>query len=60
MEKWECLACGYIYDPLEGDPGGNIPPGRPLRICPTIGFALSVGQERTCLKRSSEMQEVVG
>lgn len=20
MDKWECIVCGYIYDPQEGDP----------------------------------------
>jgi rubredoxin len=43
MEKWECLACGYIYDPLEGDPEGDIPPGTPFEdlpddwVCPECG-----------------------
>lgn len=27
MEQWECLVCGYIYDPGEGDPGAGIEPG---------------------------------
>ncbi|NWF86697.1 rubredoxin [Candidatus Bathyarchaeota archaeon] len=27
MDKWECLVCGYIYDPEVGDPERNIPPG---------------------------------
>jgi rubredoxin len=27
MAKWECLNCGYIYDPAEGDPVGGIAPG---------------------------------
>ena len=22
-----CSACGYIYDPADGDPGGGVPPG---------------------------------
>ncbi|HAL60890.1 MAG TPA: rubredoxin, partial [Chloroflexi bacterium] len=30
MEKWECLVCGYIYDPAEGDLEGGIPPGTPF------------------------------
>jgi len=43
MEKWECLACGYIYDPVEGDPEGDIPPGTPFEdlpddwVCPECG-----------------------
>jgi len=26
-QKWECLVCGYVYDPAEGDPTLDIPPG---------------------------------
>ena len=25
--KYECLRCGWIYDPAEGDPEGGIAPG---------------------------------
>jgi len=24
---FECLVCGYVYNPKEGDPAGAIPPG---------------------------------
>ena len=27
MKKWECQACGYIYDPELGDPDNGISPG---------------------------------
>jgi hypothetical protein len=27
MDKYECLACGYIYDPAKGDPESDVPPG---------------------------------
>ena len=27
MKKYHCTECGYIYDPAEGDPEGNIEPG---------------------------------
>ena len=27
LECFECLVCGYVYNPEEGDPGGAIPPG---------------------------------
>jgi rubredoxin len=43
MEKWECLACGYIYDPSKGDSDGDIPPGTPFEdlpddwVCPECG-----------------------
>lgn len=45
MERWECLVCGYIYDPAVGDPEGGIPPGTPFEklpddwVCPECGAA---------------------
>ena len=27
MAKWECMVCGYIYDPEEGDADADIPAG---------------------------------
>ncbi|OQX52203.1 MAG: rubredoxin [Candidatus Aminicenantes bacterium 4484_214] len=47
MEKWECTACGFIYDPEAGDPGNGIPAGTPFEelpddwTCPQCG----VGKE---------------
>jgi rubredoxin len=43
MEKWECLACGYIYDPRTGDPDHGVEPGTPFEdlpdgwVCPACG-----------------------
>jgi len=43
MDKWECLVCGYIYDPEVGDPDNGIKPGTPFEalpddwICPDCG-----------------------
>jgi rubredoxin len=43
MEKWECLVCGYIYDPAEGDPDAGIEPGTTFEalpddwVCPDCG-----------------------
>jgi rubredoxin len=43
MDKWECLACGYIYDPAVGDPDNGIAPGTPFEdlpddwVCPECG-----------------------
>jgi rubredoxin len=47
MNKWECEACGYIYDPESGDPEGDIEAGTPFKelpeewVCPECG----VGKE---------------
>ena len=31
MDKYECTACGYIYDPAVGDPDNGIPRRNALR-----------------------------
>jgi rubredoxin len=47
VKKWECLACGYVYDPEVGDPDNGIEPGTPFEdlpddwVCPECG----VGKE---------------
>lgn len=43
MEKWECLVCGYIYDPELGDPDNDVEPDTPFEelsddwMCPECG-----------------------
>ncbi|MGD2176996.1 MAG: rubredoxin [Anaerolineae bacterium] len=43
MDKWECLVCGYVYDPAEGDPDGGIEPATAFEdlpddwVCPDCG-----------------------
>jgi len=45
MEKWECTACGYIYDPEKGDPENGIDPGTKFEdlsddwVCPQCGVS---------------------
>jgi rubredoxin len=47
MEKYECMTCGYIYDPKIGDPDGEILAGTKFEdlpddwVCPDCG----VGKE---------------
>jgi rubredoxin len=47
MEKYQCVVCGYIYDPNEGDPSSGIKPGTSFSelpsdyACPVCG----VGKE---------------
>jgi rubredoxin len=35
MDRHECSACGYVYEPVKGDERGQIPPGVPLADLPT-------------------------
>jgi len=47
MAKWECTACGYVYDPAAGDPENGVAPGTAFEalpedwVCPQCG----VGKE---------------
>ena len=43
MNKWECLVCGYVYDPTLGDPDNGVKPGTKFEdipkdwVCPICG-----------------------
>ena len=43
MDKWECLVCGYVYDPEKGDPDSGVAPGASFEalpddwVCPDCG-----------------------
>lgn len=43
MTKYKCVVCGYIYDPVEGDPINGIDPGTTFEdlpedyLCPVCG-----------------------
>jgi len=43
MQKYECTACGYIYEPEKGDPENGIEPGTAFSdlpddwVCPLCG-----------------------
>lgn len=37
-DRWICEACGWIYDPAEGDPDGGIPAGTPFEEIPDDWF----------------------
>ena len=44
MDKWECLVCGYVYDPQVGDPDNGIKHGTAFEdlpddwVCPDCGI----------------------
>jgi len=47
MQKYQCNACGYVYDPGKGDPDSGIEPGTPFEslpdswVCPDCGVSKS-------------------
>lgn len=34
MKKYQCVVCGLVYDPVEGDPDSGIAPGTPFEDIP--------------------------
>lgn len=44
-DRYECTVCGYVYDPVEGDPDGGVAPGTKFEdipdswVCPVCGAA---------------------
>lgn len=48
MKKYVCSACGYVYDPAQGDPDNGVAPGTAFAdvpegwVCPLCG----VGKEK--------------
>ena len=54
MKKYVCTACGYIYDPEQGDPDSGIKPGTPFEaipddwVCPVCGAHKSMFVEEGC------------
>lgn len=51
MKKYVCTACGYVYDPAEGDPDGGIAPGTAFEdipddwVCPVCGVGKDMFEE---------------
>lgn len=43
MQKYECMICGYVYDPEQGDEDSGIPAGTAFEdlpddwLCPLCG-----------------------
>ena len=38
MDKWDCNACEYVYDPEKGDDTAGIPPGTAFEDLPEDWF----------------------
>lgn len=52
MAKYECLVCGYVYDPAKGDADGGIAPGTAFEdlpedwVCPECGAAKDMFEKK--------------
>jgi rubredoxin len=43
---WICVACGFIYDPTEGDANGGIPAGTAFEDIPETWFCPVCGARK--------------
>lgn len=41
--KYRCMICSHVYDPAEGDPAGNIPPGTAFTDLPADWYCPDCG-----------------
>ena len=45
MDRYECIVCGYVYDPDDGDPDNGVDPGTAFEdipddwVCPICSAA---------------------
>jgi rubredoxin len=50
MRRYRCTVCGYIYDPVRGEPKNNIKPGTAFEdlgndyVCPVCGVRAKIGK----------------
>ena len=54
MDKWECLACGYIYDPAVGDPDNGVPAGTAFEDLPDDWVCPECGAEKDMFQKLEE------
>ncbi len=51
MDKWECTACGYVYDPRKGDPEHGVPPGTAFENLPADWVCPECGAEKSLFEK---------
>ncbi|MGB7062198.1 MAG: rubredoxin [Candidatus Zixiibacteriota bacterium] len=54
MEKWECLVCGYVYDPEVGDPESEGDPDTAFEDLPDDWICPECGADREEFERLEE------
>jgi rubredoxin len=54
MEKWQCLICGYIYDPAAGDPDNGVSPGTSFEDLPDDWLCPECGAEKDQFEKLQE------
>jgi len=54
MARYRCTVCDHIYDPAEGDPERNIPPGTPFEALPEDWSCPNCGAGKTDFEPMNE------
>jgi len=47
LDRYECRACGYIYEPKKGSPASKVPPGTAFADLPTSWRCIVCGAPTT-------------
>ena len=58
-KSYICNACGWIYDPAEGDPDGGVPPGTPWEAIPDDWISPVCGAGKADFEPVGETHEPV-
>lgn len=51
MDKWECVVCGYVYDPAKGDPEHGVAPGTRFEDLPADWVCPECGAEKDMFEK---------
>lgn len=54
MDKWQCVLCGYVYDPDVGDPSQDVPPGTAFEDLPDDWTCPDCGAEKSDFERMED------
>ncbi len=54
VDKWQCVLCGYVYDPEVGDPSQGVPPGTAFEDLPEDWTCPDCGAEKSDFERMED------
>jgi rubredoxin len=53
MFKWECVVCGYVYDPAKGDPEHGVAVGTRFEDLPAGWVCPDCGAEKDMFEKQA-------
>jgi len=60
LDRHECRACGYVYDPKKGDPKNDIAPGTAFEDLPQTWVCPVCGARKSAFQNLGQMEGVSG